>query len=184
MYAHKFFAILINSFIFSDSVVSVFVYVWDFLLTRQTGRYQREEDGASAWDWVESAIFNRVGTIQKALLGCISPPDGKFPFSQELRHLGKEGKDKKCHFLKSHLFTKKTKKWVFYYHVHLRPTTCRIRWKGMRKFYLSRNVGRGIRGHSIYRPQANKLQWTKIVQVIQRRTAKELSLSEAAQCSN
>lgn len=100
MYAHKFFAILINSFIFSDSVVRVFVYVWDFLLIRWTGRYQREEDAASAWDWVESAIFNRIGTIQKALLGCLSPSDGKFTFSPELRHSGEEGKDKKCRFLK------------------------------------------------------------------------------------
>lgn len=64
MYCQKFFAILSNSFIFSDSVVRVFIYFWDFLLIRWTGRYQREEDTASAGDWVESAIFNRIGTIQ------------------------------------------------------------------------------------------------------------------------
>lgn len=153
------------------------VYFWDFLLISWTGRYQREEDTAQAGDWVESVIFNRIGIIQIiiSLAWCIYPPDGKFTFSQELRHSGKEGKDKKCHFLKSHLLKKEGLL------LKCLPDSHR-----QNKMERNENVvpGRGIRSLSIYQPQANKLQWIKIVQVIQRSTVKDLSVSKAAQCSN
>lgn len=117
MYCHKFFAILSNSFIFSDSVVRVLVYFWDFLLIRWTGRYQREEDAASAGNWVESAIFNRIGTIQIiiSLAWLYISSRWKVHFLIRAEAFGERGKGQEVSLSEiAFIYQKKKKKWFFY----------------------------------------------------------------------
>lgn len=59
---HKFFAILSSHFILSEYIIRLSVYFWVFffLIIRWAGRNQSEEDAASAWYGVDSAVFSQL----------------------------------------------------------------------------------------------------------------------------
>ena len=107
---HEFFGTGSNCFIFSDSVMRLFVYFWGFPLIKRTGRNRRGEEAAPAW-WGGggASCTHRRCTVQmiRSLTWLHVFSRWKPLPRQSTGVRGKEENDKGCPFLKSHLFTKR-----------------------------------------------------------------------------